>query len=162
MTTAVRRRARRRLGVAIVGAFAAGTVLVAGGPAGAVHDDNLFELGPTPTPPTNIVGDGVADNGPDWADIFNADGTVNQAALASFGGVAASFEADPHSQRGATDATTFGGAGGSNKNNDPISPADCVAQGLPPNVRHVALGWGQQPGQGRSDQCLRLRHVQRR
>ena len=84
MTTAVRRRARRRLGVAIVGAFAAGTVLVAGGPAGAVHDENLFELGPTPTPPTNIVGDGVADNGPDWADIFNADGTVNQAALGQF------------------------------------------------------------------------------
>ena len=53
---------------------AAGTVLVASGPAGAVHDDNLFELGPTPAPPTNIVGDGVAANGPDWTDIFNASG----------------------------------------------------------------------------------------
>ena len=122
MTTAVRRRARRRLGVAVVGALAAGTVLVAGGPAGAVHDDNLFELGPTPAPPTNILGDGVAANGPDWADIFNADTTVNQVAFEAFGGVAASFEADPNSARGATDPTTFGGAGGSNKNNDPIEP----------------------------------------
>ena len=132
MTTAVRRRARRRLGVAIVGAFVAGTVLVAGGPAGAVHDENLFELGPTPTPPTNIVGDGVADNGPDWADIFNADGTVNQAALGQFrwrGGVVRSRRAlgkeAPRTRRRSAVL------GGRTRTMTRSSPADCVAQGLP-------------------------------
>jgi len=89
-------------------------------PAGAVHDDNLFELGPNP-PPTNILGDGNAANGPDWADIFDASG--NPVGLPTFGGVAASFIMDPNSLKGGTDATTFSGAGGSNKNNDPISGA---------------------------------------
>ena len=132
MTTAVLRRARSRsLIVAVVGALAAGTVLVASGPAGAVHDDNLFELGPTPAPPTNIVGDGVAANGPDWTDIFNASGGVIPGAVEAFGGVAASFEADANSAKGAADPTTFGGAGGSNKNNDPLDPEDCVNLGLP-------------------------------
>ena len=40
--------------------------------AQAVHDDNLFELGPAQG--ANILGDGNAANGPDWAYIFDADG----------------------------------------------------------------------------------------
>src|SRR5262245_14730592 len=132
MTRAIHRRVRsRRLCVAAVGPLVAGTLLVAGGPVGAVHDDSLFELGPTPAPPTNIVGDGVVANGPDWADIFNASGQVVPGALAQFGGAAASFEADENAAKGGTDRTTFSGAGGSNKNNDPLGPEDCVAQGLP-------------------------------
>ena len=72
-------------------------------------------------------------NGPDWADIFDATGTVIPGRLALFGGVAASFEADANAAKGGTDPTTFSGAGGSNKNNDPLGPQDCVAQGLPAN-----------------------------
>ena len=93
--------------------------------AQAVHDDNLFELGPAQG--ANILGDGIAANGPDWADIFDADGDV----ISLFGGTAAAFINDETSQRGATDPSTFSGAGGSNKNNDPISDADCAAR-VPP------------------------------
>src|SRR5207247_582232 len=88
----------------------------------AVHDDTLFELGPGKSSDeggkTNILGDGDASNGPDWADIFNGAGTY----LGGFGGLAGTFIKDDTSQSGSSDRTTFSGAGGSNKNNDPIAP----------------------------------------
>jgi len=104
--------------------------------ASAVHDDNLFELGPGVVGDegglTNILGDGNAANGPDWTNLFDATPTQAEidAAVASFGGVAGAFIKDDLSQKGPLDSTTFSGAGGSNKNNDPISDEDCVAQGL--------------------------------
>lgn len=95
--------------------------LVGAQPASAVHDDNLFELGGVQA--ANILGDGDDANGPDWADIFDASGSP--VGLPTYGGVAASFIMDDNSLRGASDRTTFSGAGGSNKNNDPISgPGD--------------------------------------
>jgi hypothetical protein len=88
----------------------------------AVHDDNLFELGPGVQTDeggvTNILGDGNPANGPDWADLFDANGDPVGSA-----GVAKAFIKDPNSLKGAADPTTFSGAGGSNKNNDPISGA---------------------------------------
>jgi Prealbumin-like fold domain len=89
----------------------------------AVHDDDLFELGPAGATPTNIIGDGAAANGPDWDDLFDADPTQTEidAAVASFGGVAGAFIMDELSQSSGVDRTTFSGAGGSNKNNDVIS-----------------------------------------
>src|SRR5207247_10051256 len=91
----------------------------------AVHDDTLFELGPGKSSDeggkTNILGDGDASNGPDWADIFNGAGTY----LGGFGGLAGTFIKDDTSQSGSSDRTTFSGAGGSNKNNDPSArPGD--------------------------------------
>jgi hypothetical protein len=50
--------------------------------AQAVHDDNLFELGPsgsapfTATTATNIEGDGLFANGPDWKDLFTTTGAL--------------------------------------------------------------------------------------
>src|SRR6266581_4351107 len=88
----------------------------------AVHDDKIFELGPGVNTDeggkTNILGDGNALNGPDWADIFGSTGNV----VDLHGGLAAAFLKDDLSQSGAVDRTTFSGAGGSNKNNDPIAP----------------------------------------
>ncbi|HYS72412.1 MAG TPA: prealbumin-like fold domain-containing protein [Thermoplasmata archaeon] len=88
----------------------------------AVHDDNLFELGPGKSTDeggkTNILGDGDASNGPDWANIFDGSGNY----LGGFGGLAGTFIKDDTSQSGSSDRTTFSGAGGSNKNNDPIPP----------------------------------------
>src|SRR5437660_8335906 len=49
-------------------------------PAAAIHLDNFFELGPNPAHTTdeggatNILGDGVFSNGPDWADLFTSTG----------------------------------------------------------------------------------------
>jgi hypothetical protein len=110
------RRGRR---FALVPVLVALVALLAVAVAQAVHDDNLFELGPASG--ADILGDGNAANGPDWADIFNASG--EPVGLPTFGGVAASFIMDDNSLKGATDRTTFSGAGGSNKNNDPISGA---------------------------------------
>ena len=133
MTTAVHRRARsRRLG--------GRARRRAGGGDGARHRRSgrgrarrqPVRVGPDAGPADQHSGRrsaGLA-NGPDWADIFDAAGAVIPGRLAP-SGVAASFEADANSAKGATDPTTFGGAGGSNKNNDPLDPADCVAQGLP-------------------------------
>src|SRR3989442_2838905 len=88
----------------------------------AVHDDNLFELGAGKATDeggtTNILGDGDASNGPDWANIFDGSGHY----LGGFGGLAGTFIKDDTSQSGSSDRTTFSGAGGSNKNNDPIAP----------------------------------------
>ncbi len=103
--------------------------------AQAVHDDNLFELGPAQG--ANILGDGSAANGPDWGDLFNAAGETQ--ALPP-DGLAATFLKDDTSQKGATDKTTFSGAGGSNKNNDPISTADCAVH-VPPLTGSACDTW---------------------
>ncbi len=92
--------------------------------AAAVHSNNLFELGGVQA--ADILGDGNAANGPDWADIFNSTGGI----VNLYGGVAAAFIKDDLSQSNSVDQTTFSGAGTSNKNTDPISAADCVAHNL--------------------------------
>jgi hypothetical protein len=144
------RRRRRFLSVPILCIAALALFWVAG--AQAVHDDGLFELGPTSTacstsPPgsgctantaTNIVADSSVP-GPDWADLFNASGNKIPGALSSFGGLADAFIADPSAAGGATDPTTFSGFGTSNKNTDPISTADCSAPG---NSYPSCTPWG--------------------
>src|SRR6185503_14972546 len=90
----------------------------------AVHNDNLFELGGVQA--ADILGDDNPANGPDWGfvagtsddGLFNATGKLQNPLPA--GGVDATFILDDTAQKGATDKTTFAGAGGSNKNNDPI------------------------------------------
>ena len=126
------RRRRRFLFAPILAVALVALLLTAG--AQAVHDDNLFELGPAQA--ANILGDGNAANGPDWADIFDANGDV----VSLFGGTAAAFFDDDSSLKGLTDATTFSGAGGSNKNNDAISPADCAAR-TPPLIGSACDLW---------------------
>jgi prealbumin domain-containing protein len=114
-TSKIRRRVPRKvapLAALVIALLGFGTAL-------AVHDDNLFELGPAQG--ADILGDGVASNGPDWGDLFDASGNPVGPA-----GVAKAFVADDLSAKGATDRTTFGGAGGSNKNNDPMSVPDCA------------------------------------
>jgi hypothetical protein len=75
----------------------------------AVHNDNLFELGPGIATDegglTNILGDGVAGNGPDWADIFDQNGKV----VNLFGGNGAVFVKDDVSAGSATDNTVYSG-----------------------------------------------------
>jgi hypothetical protein len=81
---------------------------------------SLFELGngsPTGTGSADIVGS-PSQAGPDWADIFDAMGKV----ISLQGGVDAVFKADPLAVGGGLDPSTYSGAGGSNKNNDPITP----------------------------------------
>ena len=117
--------------------------------AQAVHDDNLFELGPgAPGGATNILGDGNAANGPDWADLFDANGdsTGNL-----FGGLAAAFLLDDTSQKGAMDRTTFSGARRLEQEQRPdlerrLCGAHTAADRV--GVRHMALGLRQRPGQG--------------
>ncbi|MGH9876836.1 MAG: hypothetical protein ACRD5H_04305, partial [Nitrososphaerales archaeon] len=90
----------------------------------AVHNDDLFELGGVQA--ADILGDDNASNGPDWGfvagtsddGLFNATGQLQNPLPP--GGVDAAFIIDDTSQKGATDKTTFSGAGGSNKNNDAI------------------------------------------
>ena len=127
-------RRRRLLVLPLLATVAAAALFITG--AQAVHDDNLFELGPAQG--ANILGDGIAANGPDWADLFDANG--DDIGSATFGGVAAAFINDPTSQRGATDSSTFSGAGGSNKNNDPISDGDCAAR-VPPLTGSACDTW---------------------
>ena len=132
------RGSRRRgwLNSRLVTVIAGGCLALAtiGPSAVAVHDDNLFELGPAQG--ADIFSDANLANGPDWAStttppngIFDAN--RNPVGLGTFGGAAAAFLFDDTSQKGATDRTTFSGAGGSNKNNDPLSAADCAAR-VPP------------------------------
>lgn len=97
-----------------------GSALLAAAPvANAVHLNNQFELGPGLSSDegglTNILGDGLSSDGPDWADIFGSNGQV------VYAGAIAQFLKDDLSQSGAVDTTTYSGAGGSNKNTDPIS-----------------------------------------
>lgn len=93
-----------------------GAALVAG-TVYAVDDDGHFELGPVGSAVTDILGDGSAATGPDWADLFDANGLVVSGALETYGGAAAVFVADDLSTKGLTDKTTFAS---SNKNNDAI------------------------------------------
>ncbi len=90
--------------------------------ARAVHNDNLFELGPGVSTDegglTNILGDGIVANGPDWADLFDASGHVVSGALATFHGAAAAFLPDDVSTGGLKDNTVFVV---SSKNQDPLS-----------------------------------------
>src|SRR6266567_4822082 len=118
-------RAKRRwlLLTVIVGTLS----LVGAAVTVAVHNDNLFELGPsgsspfTATTATNILGDGITANGPDWADLFDSSGNLKSGALTTYGGSAAGFIKDATSAAGASDPSTFSGFGTSNKNTDPIS-----------------------------------------
>jgi hypothetical protein len=144
------RRRRWTLLWCLVAAVGASMFFISG--ALAVHDENLFELGPTSTacntsPPgsgctastaTNILGDGSTANGPDWADLFNASGKI-PGALSTFGGIADAFIADASSAGGASDPSTFSGFGTSNKNTDPVSTADCTAPG---NSYPSCTPWG--------------------
>ena len=91
----------------------------------AVDSDNSndFELG-DPPPNANILGSDSA--GPDWADLFDANGDFKDVNPANgiddfkdFGGIAAAFVADDLATGNLQDRTVFGG--GSNKNNDLIS-----------------------------------------
>jgi hypothetical protein len=61
--------------------------------------------------------------------------------LGTFGGAAATFLFDDTSQKGAADRTTFSGAGGSNKNNDPIGTQDCAARVVPPLTGSACDTW---------------------
>ncbi len=97
-----------------------GSALLVVAPAtGAVHLNDQFELGPGLITDegglTNILGDGLASDGPDWADLFGADGQV------VYAGAIAQFLKDDLAQGSSVDTTTYSGAGGSNKNLDPIS-----------------------------------------
>ena len=98
---------------AIVLTAALAIALASPGPSPTVHT-GLFELGPVQG--ADVLGS-ASIPGPDWADIFDAAGNVADIQ----GGVAAAFVADQLSQSGPLDDTTFSGAGGSNKNGDPIS-----------------------------------------
>src|SRR6266487_2406845 len=139
--------------------------------AQAVHDltSNYFELGPGPTADegglTNILGydsggvsTGTEPNGygPDWANLFNADGSkytaggdTTKADCEEYGttnildygstpspGKECAFISDPSSAGSLLDNTTFSGFGTSNKNTDPISGpttttgTDCQVRGL--------------------------------
>jgi hypothetical protein len=112
------------------------------GSAYALHDDSVFELGPGLANPggnaeagvTNILGDGVSANGPDWADLFtvNADGTVsvNQSAVAAFGGNAAAFAQDDVSAGNLTDRTVYAGRT-SDKNSFAIADWDWGTSSVP-------------------------------
>ncbi len=82
-------------------------------PPSPAVDSSLFELGPVQG--ADIVC-AAPDPPPDWGCIFDANGN----AVNLFGGDVAAFLKDDQSQSGASDRTTFSGAGGSNKNNDPI------------------------------------------
>src|SRR5262245_12762249 len=131
------RRRRRFLSAPVLLTALAALFLIGG--AQAVHDDNLFELGPAQG--ADILSDASVANGPDWAapnGIFDAN--RNPVGLGTFGGAAAAFLFDDTAQKGALDRTTFSGAGGSNKNNDPISDADCAAR-VPPLTGAACDTW---------------------
>lgn len=83
---------------------------------------DLFELGPNPPGETDILGDGIIENGPDWADIFDEfgipidtdeDGVPDYKQI--FYGYGAVFIADDLAIKGLKDDTVFAE---SNKNND--------------------------------------------
>ncbi len=112
--------------------------------ARAVHNDNLFELGPGLSSDegglTNILGDGVVSNGPDWSDLFTSSGTLVSGALATFGGIAGAFLPDDNSQKSPKDNTVFVV---SSKNQDPISAWSWGTSSVPPKdefLRAYAYG----------------------
>lgn len=104
----------RALGIgALLLASLVAVALSSPGPAPTV-DSGLFELGPSRA--ADIVC-AIPNPPPDWGCIFDANGDL----VDLYGGIAAAFEKDQTSQAGAEDWTTFSGAGGSNKNDDPVS-----------------------------------------
>lgn len=134
LTPAAGRRSRRSLlGILTTAALIALFVV----PAEAVHSNGLFELGNATASPgsADILGS-TAQAGPDWADVFDAGGNV----VDLFGGVTAAFIMDTLSAKGPKDDTTFAGAGGSNKNNDAVSNADCAAR-VPPLTGSACDTW---------------------
>ena len=90
-----------------------------GGVSLAVHGDGVFELGDgtTKVGSADILGS-TAKPGCDWADLFDATPTPEEAAsaAAACGGIGAAFVSDPF---GANDTTTF--VQGSSKNDAPIT-----------------------------------------
>src|SRR5919201_954205 len=162
------KRRKRFLLVLALTAVCSGLLFTIG--AQAVHNDGCgasgttacFELGPNGSSPvnadntTNIVGDANED-GPDWTDLFTATGpsgtTVTKkdansnsvADCEESPGKACAFIADPASAGGALDPTTFSGFGTSNKNNDPVSTADC-ANRTPPLTGSGCAPWGWDAG----------------
>ncbi len=100
--------------IAILGTIFLTVILFTSQPlATAIDTDNIFELGLAQQ--ADILGDGNSANGPDWADLFDANGNPTQA----FDTVADSFVIDDLSVGNLDDSTTF--QGGSNKNNDLIA-----------------------------------------
>ncbi len=120
-------RAAKSLVMLLAWVMIGSALLGAAQPAGAVHLNNQFELGPgIPSDEgglTDILGDGVAADGPDWGIIPGAvpDGIFDGSGNVVFPGAIARFLADDLAQGSAVDTTTYSGAGGSNKNSDPIS-----------------------------------------
>ncbi len=105
-----------------------GAALFVVAPGGqAVVLNNLFELGPgIPSDEgglTDILGDGLASDGPDWGIIPGdvPDGIFDGSGDVVFPGAIAQFLKDDLSQSSSVDQTTYSGAGGSNKNGDPIT-----------------------------------------
>jgi hypothetical protein len=101
----------------------------------AVHDEGLFELG-TPEDDVNgdpvwlpgsadILGDKNEGNGPDWADIFYANGDVKSGYSDS---LAAVLFMDQRAHKGNVDDTTFTGS----KNDDLHSKWKWVTGNVPP------------------------------
>jgi hypothetical protein len=114
---------------------AVATVLMLGAATAlAVNDDNLFELGPgVPGDEgglTNILGDGNVANGPDWADLFDANGALIVGALGTYGGEAAQFIHDDISVGGTEDRTAFPKAG-SDKNSDTVDEWNWQSASVP-------------------------------
>src|SRR5712691_4813133 len=112
-------------------ALALGIGLIAGvATVSAVHSINLFELGPGLSTDegglTNILGDGNTANGPDWADIFDANGNV----VNLFGGNAAAFVKDDVSAGSAVDSTAYP-KGGSDKNSDTVGSWTWTSASVP-------------------------------
>ncbi len=119
--------------VLMVAAFA--VAMAPSDPSPLSVSTGLFELGGVQT--ADIRGDGNPLTGPDWAPfddttnmdgLFRGDGSI----IDLYGGIAASFVADDLAQKSAVDKTTFSGAGGSNKNNDPITDWHWDSGNVPP------------------------------
>ena len=89
--------------------------------------NGLFELGPgIPSDEgglTDILGDGIAADGPDWGIIPGdvPDGIFDGSGDVVFPGAIAEFLKDDLAQSSMVDRTTYSGAGGSNKNGDLIT-----------------------------------------
>lgn len=114
----------RKHTITIIAILATGLLM---GPAlvFGIDSDNLFEIGPAQE--ADILGDGIITNGPDWADLFDANGIPTN----SFPAIAASFSMDQISVSSLTDDTTFAGGSGSNKNGDSITTWNWATGNVP-------------------------------